>query len=299
MSGPGTGGLLGLALGDAMGAPHEGGPLGSAVWGLLGLTRPGLLRYTDDTQMALVLAEHLRDHGAVVQDDLAKEWAAAYDPRRGYGGGASKLLRRIRSGARWQEANTAYIPTGSWGNGGAMRAAPVGLAFTDPESRRRAAAAQAEITHAHPEGIEGAVLISEAAALAVRGASSDELVDTLQDLAIEPEFVKRLELLPGLLLGQPGGREVVAQLGHGVRAAESVVTAIYAFLRHRDLPFGTMLAAVIGFGGDTDTIGAMAGALWGAANGAAALPAERLAKLEDLPRLRTAGEALDRLRAGP
>ncbi len=295
MSEAGVGGLLGLALGDALGAPHEGGPLGGALWALLGLTRPGVLRYTDDTQMALVLAEHLAEHGQVEPDALAQAWATAYDPRRGYGGGASKLLRRVRAGEPWQELNESIIPGGSWGNGGAMRVAPIGLAFSDPAARRDAAASQARITHAHPEGVEGAVLLAEAVALAATGAADAAIVDRLREVAAQPAFVQRLDTLPDLLLGRPTRRQVVAQLGHGVRAAESVVTAIYVYLRHRDDGFETMLRYAIGLRGDTDTIGAMAGALWGADWGK--LPPHRLAKLEAAARLRAAGEALDRLRA--
>lgn len=298
MNASGVGGLLGLALGDAMGAPHEGGPIGATVWWLLGLSSPGRLRYTDDTQMALVLAEHLGEHGGLEPDRLAAAWAAACDPRRGYGGGARKLLQRVARGERWQDLNTTIMPGGSWGNGGAMRVAPVGLAFTDPLQRRDAAAAQAAITHAHPEGIEGAVLLAEMAALACDGRlATADLVAALAALAAREAFIERLARLPDLLLQTPSPREVVAALGHGVRAAEAVPAAIYCYLRHRDDPFETLLATVIGLGGDTDTIGAMAGALWGAAHGPDELPAERLAQLEDAARLRVAGEALDRLRA--
>ena len=47
--------LVGLAMGDALGAPYEGGVLERAVWRLLGRTRAGELRWTDDTQMSLDL----------------------------------------------------------------------------------------------------------------------------------------------------------------------------------------------------------------------------------------------------
>lgn len=65
------GALLGLALGGALGAPHEGGPLERFLWRALGSTRDGQRRFTDDTQMSLDLAESRFACGDVDQDDLA------------------------------------------------------------------------------------------------------------------------------------------------------------------------------------------------------------------------------------
>jgi ADP-ribosylglycohydrolase len=86
--------LLGLALGDALGAPHEGGPVARLVWRIIGHTRPGAMRWTDDTQMSLDLADSLVSHGTVVPDDIARRFAASYRWSRGYGLGAAKILSR-------------------------------------------------------------------------------------------------------------------------------------------------------------------------------------------------------------
>jgi poly(ADP-ribose) glycohydrolase ARH3 len=75
---------------------------------------------------------------------------------------------------------------------------------------------------------------------------------------------------------------VAQRLGHGVAAHESVITAIYAALCHLDADFLDLLAFVAGLGGDVDTLGAMAGAIWGAHRGAAGLtewPLERRAQV--------------------
>src|SRR5690349_18966772 len=114
--------LLGLALGDALGAPYEGGPLERLLWRLSGRTRQGEMRWTDDTQMSLDLAESLAEKGALDPDDLAQRFARSYHWSRGYGPGAAKLLKRIACGADWREANRSVYPAGSYGNGGAMRA---------------------------------------------------------------------------------------------------------------------------------------------------------------------------------
>jgi poly(ADP-ribose) glycohydrolase ARH3 len=75
--------MLGLALGDAFGAPHEGGPLERGLWRLIGTTSDGRFRWTDDTQMALDLAESLISRGVVDQDDIARRFARGYRWSRG------------------------------------------------------------------------------------------------------------------------------------------------------------------------------------------------------------------------
>ena len=76
--------LLGLALGDALGAKSEGGAAERMAWRMLGRTRTGRLRWTDDTQMTLDLAESLLAHGTLDPDDLARRFAQSYRWSRGY-----------------------------------------------------------------------------------------------------------------------------------------------------------------------------------------------------------------------
>lgn len=121
--------LLGLATGDALGAPFEGGPLERLVWRMIGKTSNGCLRWTDDTQMALDLAESLLIEDGVHPDALAKRFAASYRWSRGYGPGAARVLKRIRRGEPWQEASKAVYAEGSYGNGAAMRAPVLALFF--------------------------------------------------------------------------------------------------------------------------------------------------------------------------
>ena len=119
-----VGSLLGLALGDAVGAPHEGSLGPRLVWKLLGIGRSRLLRTTDDTEMAVLLAGSLAEHGGVEPDALARTWAHGASWTRGYGPGARAVLARIRAGEDWRTANRSAFPEGSFGNGAAMRAAP-------------------------------------------------------------------------------------------------------------------------------------------------------------------------------
>ncbi len=282
--------LLGHALGDAIGAKYEGGFAERLVWATLGLGRHRLLRTTDDTRMALGLAESLVEHGGLDADALARRWAADLDWRRGYGPGAARLLRLVAHGTPWQKASRSVFPDGSFGNGAAMRAAPLGLFFPAEEQRKvlvEAARLASSITHAHPLGMEGGVLLAVATALALE---DDVDLGVLARASQTEEYRERLAV--AATLGDASGEDVRRRLGNTIRAHESAPTAVYVFVRFRDRAFPDLMEFVVELGGDTDTIGAMAGGLWGAARGVEALPADLLDRLEDRERIDAAARAL-------
>ena len=158
--------LQGLSVGDAFGecffsAPREllrNRELPSPPW-----------VWTDDTHMALSIVETLRAHGEIQQDALAAAFAKHFmaDPYRGYGKGAFALLGRIAKGEDWRIAAPKLFGHGSYGNGAAMRAAPIGGFFSgDPSRAASEAQLSAAVTHAHREGQAGAMAVAAAAALA-------------------------------------------------------------------------------------------------------------------------------------
>ncbi|SMC29272.1 ADP-ribosylglycohydrolase [Andreprevotia lacus DSM 23236] len=286
--------VLGLAMGDTLGAPYEGGPLERTLWRLIGRTRDGLPRWSDDTQMTLDLAESLLACGQLDQDDLAQRFAASYRWQRGYGPSTARLLKRIRRGEHWSAATTAIYPTGSFGNGAAMRASVLPLFHTGPlDTLPAQVAASAVITHAHPHGIAGAQLIATATHLLLRDADALEVMTALLQQGDQAPYAAKLTIARDWLAGDAGphARDVARQLGNGMTAPTSCVTAIYLALRHLDQPFDTLMSFTIKLGGDVDTIAAMAGTLWGTRNGAAALPQH---PLEQEARLRAAALALHR-----
>ena len=122
--------------------------------------------WTDDTEMACSVVSELRDRGHIDSDGLAAGFAHRCEPYRGYGGGAVVILHEIRDGRPWREAaGVAFGGQGSCGNGAAMRVAPLGAYHLDgPRRAAEQAIRSAEVTHAHPEGIVGAVLVAVAAA---------------------------------------------------------------------------------------------------------------------------------------
>jgi ADP-ribosylglycohydrolase len=283
--------LLGLALGDALGAPFEGGVLERATWRLVGLRSPGVLRYTDDGEMALGCAESLAACGGFDADHMARTWAERASWSRGYGPGARAVLRLIRDGVPWREAATRVFPEGSFGNGAAMRAAPLGLWFHDDPERLDAVAREASsITHAHPLGIQGGVLVARATALALH--DEPDLLARLDTSDLDAEYRRRLGEARAMLDRDPSARDVAHTLGRSVLAHESAVTAVYLAARFRERPFEELVTFVVEVGGDVDTLAAMAGGVWGAARGVGALPADALARLEDRDRFDAAARRL-------
>lgn len=125
--------------------------------------------WTDDTHMALSIVECLKTYQHIDQDELAKMFAKRYkqDPHRGYAGGAHKLLGKVALGANWRDISPKLFGTGSFGNGSAMRAAPIGGYFYNNINRAaKEAELSAEVTHYHIEGKAGAIAVAVAAAIA-------------------------------------------------------------------------------------------------------------------------------------
>jgi ADP-ribosylglycohydrolase len=168
--------LLGLSVGDAFGAQFFADD-NRHLRGDETAVPPPPWPWTDDTEMACNLVDILLRYDGVDQDALAAAFAARYDPYRGYGPGTVVLLRALRTGGSWRSvARAQFGGGGSMGNGAAMRVAPLGAHYPGDLDRAAAeAAASAEVTHAHPEGVAGAVAVAVAAAYAAAASGpSDE-----------------------------------------------------------------------------------------------------------------------------
>jgi ADP-ribosylglycohydrolase len=284
--------LDGLSVGDAFGERFFR-PMHMA--GLAERVVPqGPWPYTDDTEMALGILEVLERHGQIDQDELASVYARRYalDPGRGYGAGAHRILTTIGEGVPWRLASgSAFGGLGSMGNGGAMRAAPVGAWFADDlEAVVEQARRSAEVTHAHPEGQAGAVAVAVAAAWAWqnRGRSGAEAGRQMLETALEhtPAGETRDGLAKAWKL--PLDTSVVtaaSALGNGskVLSQDTAPYALWCAARHLDDYAEAMWTTVRGFG-DIDTNCAIAGGVVALAAGRAAIPQEWLAAREPLNR---------------
>ncbi|MFO7779793.1 MAG: ADP-ribosylglycohydrolase family protein [Nitriliruptoraceae bacterium] len=288
--------LLGLALGDALGAPFEGrarvdpSEVDRLVAGI------GDLRWTDDTHMALTLARALAAHGLTIDtEQLGDRFAAAYqrEPWRGYGSGPPQVFALAARGCSYPEAAARLFGGGgSFGNGGAMRCAPVAIAgFPDTVAIGELAAEQARVTHSHPEGLDGAVLLATVVGLALATPADQPLQLTAAELDVTNLRSPALQAAWRRLLaaaghpdgGPPSPADELLALAEGfgtsVPARESVPAAVAIALGGGD-GVVEVIRAAISLGGDTDTVAAMAGAITGAHLGAAAIPSQLLARLE-------------------
>lgn len=274
--------LQGLSVGDAFGELFLSG------WGSTpseGSLPEGPWPWTDDTHMALSIVEILERFGCIEQDALAAAFARRYqaDPKRGYAGGAATLLRGIGEGADWRAAARALFDGGSYGNGAAMRAAPIGGAFwQDPARAASEAQRSAVITHAHPEGQAGAMAVAAAAAVAASW-NPPEGADFLHAvLPYVPEGLTRSGIEEAAGIAGDELNEAVDRLGTGrnVSAQDTVPFCLWSAAHHlRD--FEAALWSAVKGAGDCDTTCAIVGGI--VALSAPEVPEAWRARREPLP----------------
>ncbi|MFF2141446.1 ADP-ribosylglycohydrolase family protein [Kitasatospora sp. NPDC058190] len=292
-AGPVLDSLRGLALGDAFGDRWFSVPADETSAALAArLARPAPWHWTDDTAMALVLVRHLTTRGEVRQDALAQEFAAEYtrEYARKYGPSMHRVLRGIGSGGDWRAITSGQFEgQGSYGNGAAMRVAPLGAWFADDlDETVRQAELQALTTHFHPEAVAGAVAVALAAALAVRsrGQTPPGRAELLSEVAGRlPDSEVRSGLrIAARMPGHTSVRHAAAVLGSGlmISAPDTVPFALWSAAGHLDsLPeaiWHTLEGA-----GDMDTTCAIAAGVVAARTGLADVPPAWLAAREALP----------------
>jgi poly(ADP-ribose) glycohydrolase ARH3 len=276
--------LLGLAVADALGGRFEAQSADGirarfpSVEALVAYPTDEIW-YTDDTQMAIGVAEALVARGEIVEAELVRAFVANYVPSRGYGRGARVVLEAMEDGGDYAAVAERHFPGGSYGNGAAMRVAPVGLFFhADHDRLWEQARLQSLPTHRHPLGIEGAQLLALAVALAMGPFDREAFFARLIGACVSAEFRQQMEQA-----ANARSPEDLAALGNAITALESVPTAIASFALTPD-SYGEVIGNVILLGGDTDTLAAMAGAVCGAHLGIAGVPARLVGLLESSPK---------------
>jgi ADP-ribosyl-[dinitrogen reductase] hydrolase len=308
--------LLGMACGDAVGAPFEfGPPLGPDVpvamkgGGSMGWM-PG--EWTDDTSMAIAIAEVTATGADVTtvaaRDQIAARWAGWGATAKDVGVQTNTVLSAATRAAR-SRGETA--PNGddltsaaaehdaftgrSGGNGSLMRTAPVALAYLhDPDALGRVAQDISAMTHHDPEAGEACTLWC----LAIRHAVLHGTLDVRSGLAHLSEERARVwaARLDEAEAGQPSDFENNGWVVHALQGAWS---AIMTTVADRDAMFSKAgsstagaahfrlaLEAAVRGGRDTDTVAAIAGSLVGGLYGASAVPAQWRRELHGWPGLR-------------
>ncbi|MBX9623935.1 MAG: ADP-ribosylglycohydrolase family protein [Gemmataceae bacterium] len=249
--------MLGAVVGDVIGSVHERAGTKTRDFPLF--VRES--RFTDDTVLSVAVADCLlsgRDYA-----DAFHDYYAVY-PGAGYG----------KAFVEWASQRRRE-PYGSWGNGSAMRVAPVAWAFGTLAEVVREAGRTAAVTHDHPEGVRGAEAVAAAVFLARTGHPKDGIRGHVET-AFGYDLSARLDDL------RPAYRFDVSCQG-------SVPQSLIAFLESDG--YEDAVRNAVSLGGDADTMaciaGAVAEAFYGGVSAAVAEPA--LARLDD--RLRGVVEA--------
>lgn len=308
------GALVAGVLGDCIGGEFEGAeevPMESVLQHLGSLDDEtkgnGILEYSDDTAMARCVVQSLLTRTGFDEHDMARRFAKEYSasPHRGYGAGVIQVLKKLSSPQLsdvYQPARDQFSGRGSFGNGGAMRAAPFALAFPDMADVKRFARLGAMLTHSCSLGYNGAVLQALAVHLSLQGALDlphqfiSRLITEMEEVEgdeaarkdarilkeAEKPFCERLHRIRDLMdRSKVSIEEVISELGNGIAALHSVPTAIFCVLHclqpRECIPesYGGVertIAYSLALGGDTDTIACMAGAIAGAHYGIETIP---------------------------
>jgi ADP-ribosylglycohydrolase len=275
--------LVGCAVGDALGAPVEGmsAEAISAEYGRVEDfldERFGAGRVTDDTQMTVALAQSIIEIGRFDTEHAAFKfgrWIEFSDKgikeARGAGLASATASRRLYQGASPLESG---VP--SAGCGAAMRASPVALRYASDEiGLRRASIEQALITHTDPQAVAGAAAVAFAISVGIKDVGELEVAGLARDTAkwvtgIDADVASKIAGLTDYL---DSSTEVcLAYTGNGGYVMETVPAALLSFLRS-PYNFEETVVSAVNAGGDADSIGAIAGAISGAFNGLARIPA--------------------------
>lgn len=224
--------MLGAVVGDIIGSVYEFLNTKRTDFELF----PEGSRFTDDSVMTLAVAQWLTEDKEHSKKGLIKcmQRLGQQHPNAGYGG----LF------FSWLFARNPQ-PYDSWGNGAGMRVSPVGLYAKTLEEALELAEITASVSHNHPEGVKGAQAIAASVFLCKEGKSKRSIM----------EYVERT-------FGYDLYRSIadIRPVYHfDVSCQGSVPEAIIAFLEGNS--FEEVIRLAISLGGDSDTIGAMAGAI--------------------------------------
>jgi ADP-ribosyl-[dinitrogen reductase] hydrolase len=269
MLGRARGCAVGAAVGDAFGMPLEFGSRRPADRMILDM-RSGRLpagTFTDDTEMALALAESLLARTPFDPADLADRFVAWYEAGPEDIGYQTRLvLHEISRGAEWEQASKVIFRAypDSAGNGSVMRCWPVALAhWDDLAGLLLASRQQSQVTHRHAECVAACAFVNALIYELLRGETPMAAVEHVA------EAVEMPEALRAAIRAAPGkAREELLNSGWVRHTLES---AIWGLLTTGS--FEESVIQVANLGGDADSAASVTGALAGAAYGLDAIPA--------------------------
>lgn len=259
---------VGSAIGDALGMPLEFGAPRSPDDYVTEMI-PGRLpagSFTDDTEMSLAVAESILTRQPLDCQDLTRrfvQWHKSMPPDEGIQ--TARVLSWLERGESWQSVSGRIereMPD-SAGNGSIMRCWPVALVWWGNRSQRITdSILQSQITHPHPDCIAGCKLVNLMIVDLAKGATPLQAFDaSLQSVVLSEDFRKMLNAAPRR------GRQELKNTGWVRHTLESAVWALL-----NTTTFEDALIQAVNLGEDADTVGAVVGALAGAAYGVEAIP---------------------------
>lgn len=283
--------LNGLAIGDGFGNAFGERFVASETnrWLCEQRLPPAPWLWTDDTHMALSIVETLEAYGEIHQDALASRFVERFveDPYRGYGRGAFELLSRLAKGGDWRELAPQLFPGGSYGNGAAMRVAPLGTFYAgEPQVAAEQARRSAVVTHAHEEGQAGAIAVAVAASIASGGRDAGSLLSAGEFLRCVlgyiPQSEVRRRIQSAMTIPAEDQTTAMEALGTGwqVSAQDTVPFCLWC-AAHSLADFAAGLWRTVAGSGDCDTTCAIVGGILAGSTGA--VPSSWYERCEPLP----------------
>lgn len=284
--------LLGLACGDAVGTTVEFMPRGSfePVTDMLGggpfNLQPG--QWTDDTSMALCLAESLLQKGGFDAADQMQRylnwWTSGYLSSTGECFDIGMTVRQAL--ADFQKTGNPFAGSTDRhcaGNGSMMRLAPIVLFyFPDAERVRGFAVDSSRTTHAAQEALECCEVLSSVIASALRGVPKAQMLQADSSGLVEPKVIA---IAQGLY--REKAREDIVGSGYAVASLEA---ALWCF--HHTHSFAEAVLAATNLGNDADTTAAIVGQVAGAYYGVQGIPKGWLEKVWMREQLQAAADGL-------
>jgi ADP-ribosylglycohydrolase len=293
--------IFGASVADALGAPFEG-KRRSFMKEKKNLTDgyekiPGypIGQYTDDTQMTLKLIESIINKRLVDGADIAQKFSNLWRTNTIIGAGAScrdAMMNIIVHEKSWDESG---VVEGRAGNGTAMRVSPIGLFDSDDlTALKKDAATQSIITHTDKRASASAVAVSAAVYYCVNNDNikPDTFLDFIIDqvTGISDEFTEAMTELKMIIQSDEDAAfsKISRRCFEGAQETDgitpyvvpTVMAALYSFL---NTPYDWVksVECALHFGGDTDTVASITGAISGSLNGVKAIPAHLIEDLKD------------------
>lgn len=282
--------LVGCAIGDALGNPFETKPATTpklVAWdgqfkagGTFWVGEPG--QYTDDTLMSIALATSLIEFQGFNPEDVSQKYLAWMQSgnTRGIGGTTAAALHNIKNGISHLESGLIHNSDGNpvGGNGTAMRASPIGLAYRNDLNKLLAVAIEdAAITHNSLEPKIGSIAVALGVAMLANGSATPqsvcyEVAEILSDSEVKQKILLAQKWLEQGTELSTIAAEALAEIGTNGYVPETVGAAFFCVGATTN--FKDCVVMAVKGGGDTDTTAAIAGALAGTYYGLEGIPEE-------------------------